>query len=379
MSSERRHRQQEPQRWEPTDFRPETTTVWSFPERGSWAIHSGAYRGNWSPYVPRNLILRYTEPGDWVLDPFVGGGTTAIEAALLGRRAIAGDLSAAAVLATKDQLERLQQRRFPGETPALLREDARALAITDQSMQLVLLHPPYADAIRYSADTAGDLSHLAAGPFLAQLRHVAAESLRVLAPRGRCALLIGDLRRQGHVVPLGFAAIQACRREGLVLEDLIIKRQHHTRMEGSWSGISAQRRFLLLAHEYLAVLRRNGDPPPASAPTGRIADDRDVQRRRQPGDGPIETGATTVWAVADGRMEADLPELARQAFERRNDPDSVLFVRTPETLAHEGSGSTDMLPTWLHQVTRRVQPGGVLAVETRDVRTDGTLHPMGLE
>jgi hypothetical protein len=83
--------------------------------------------------------------------------------------------------------------------------------------------------------------------------------------------------------------------------------------------------------------------------------------------------------VPTERIEAALPDLARQAFGSRNDRDSVLFARTPETLAHEGSGSTDMLPSWLHQVTRRVQPGGVLAVETRDVRTDGTLHPMGLE
>jgi hypothetical protein len=215
MQSERRPHQREIHHWEPIAFRPETTTVWSFPERGSWATHDGSYRGNWSPYIPRNLLLRYTAPGDLVLDPFVGGGTTAVEAGLLGRRAILGDLSAAAVSATREQLDRLQLHFPSAETPALLREDARALAIGDGSMHLVLLHPPYADAIRYSTDTVSDLSHLAAGPFIAQLRRVAAESLRVLAPQGRCALLIGDLRRQGHVVPLGFAAIQAFRREGL--------------------------------------------------------------------------------------------------------------------------------------------------------------------
>src|SRR5947209_6237666 len=147
MSSERLHRQHELRRWEPAAFHPETTTVWSFPERGSWATHDGSYRGNWSPYVPRNLLLRYTAPGDWVLDPFIGGGTTAVEAVLLGRHAIAGDLSTAAVSATRERLDRLQWRRPPVETAALLREDARALAVADGTMQLVLLHPPYADAI----------------------------------------------------------------------------------------------------------------------------------------------------------------------------------------------------------------------------------------
>ena len=61
---------------QPNNFKLEPTTVWSFPDRGSWATHSGKYRGNWSPYVPRNLILRYSNPGDWVLDQFMGSGTT---------------------------------------------------------------------------------------------------------------------------------------------------------------------------------------------------------------------------------------------------------------------------------------------------------------
>lgn len=43
-------------------------TVWSFPDRGDWATHVGNYRGNWSPHIPRNLILRYTQPGELVLD-----------------------------------------------------------------------------------------------------------------------------------------------------------------------------------------------------------------------------------------------------------------------------------------------------------------------
>lgn len=379
MSSERRPYQQESQRWEPAGFRPETTTVWSFPERGSWATHDGSYRGNWSPYVPRNLLLRYTAPGDRVLDPFVGGGTTAVEAALLGRRAIVGDLSAAAVSATRDHLDRLQQRRPPAQTAALIQEDARALAVADQSMQLVLLHPPYADAIRYSTNTAGDLSHLAAGAFIAQLHQVAAESQRVLAPGGRCALLIGDLRRQGHVVPLGFAAIQAIRREGLVLEDLIIKRQHHTRMAGSWSGISAQRGFLLLAHEYLAVFRRADDPPIVPAPEGRIADERQKECSQQPAAGAVETGTTTVWTLPLADVETALPQLARQVFRQHGDPTGLLFARTPQLLTRTGVDAPSLLSRWLDQVTPQVAPGGVLAVGTRDVRIAGVLQPLGLE
>ena len=63
----------------PENFKLQDTTIWSFLERGNWATHSGKYRGNWSPYIPRNIILRYSKKKDWILDQFLGSGTTLIE------------------------------------------------------------------------------------------------------------------------------------------------------------------------------------------------------------------------------------------------------------------------------------------------------------
>ena len=65
-------------KWEPDGFELEMNTVWSFPQRGNWATHDAKYRGNWSPYIPRNLLLRYSKEGDLVLDQFAGGGTTLV-------------------------------------------------------------------------------------------------------------------------------------------------------------------------------------------------------------------------------------------------------------------------------------------------------------
>src|SRR5438094_3073062 len=112
----------------PREYVPETTTVWSFPDRGDWATHVGNYRGNWSPYIPRNLILRYTKPGELVLDPFVGGGTTAIEAKLLGRQCIALDINDHALRQTHSRT------RFSGGSVgelSLLHGDAAHLPIRD--------------------------------------------------------------------------------------------------------------------------------------------------------------------------------------------------------------------------------------------------------
>ena len=42
------------------------TTVWSFPERGKWKTHNSKYRGNFTPQIPRNIILRYSKEEDVV-------------------------------------------------------------------------------------------------------------------------------------------------------------------------------------------------------------------------------------------------------------------------------------------------------------------------
>lgn len=164
--------------WEPKGFRPETTTVWSFRNRGNWATHDGRYRGNWSPYIPRNLILRYTKPGDLVLDCFIGGGTTAIETKLLGRRCIARDINPDALALTKENLDfqlpldMFSENGQSAYQPDLIIGDARDLSpIENDSVDLICAHPPYAGIINYSADSIeGDLSSLSVAEFVAEIR-----------------------------------------------------------------------------------------------------------------------------------------------------------------------------------------------------------------
>lgn len=59
------------------------------------------YPGRFSPEFARNAINAFTEPGGLVLDPFVGGGTTAVEAALAGRRALVADINPLATFVTR--------------------------------------------------------------------------------------------------------------------------------------------------------------------------------------------------------------------------------------------------------------------------------------
>ncbi len=43
--------------------------------------------------LPRRLIALYTQPGDVVLDPFMGSGSTAIAAKLIGRQYVGYEIS----------------------------------------------------------------------------------------------------------------------------------------------------------------------------------------------------------------------------------------------------------------------------------------------
>ena len=66
---------------------------WTSRQRAAHSLHEVSYRACFKPQLPRFFIERLTGPGDAVYDPFLGRGTTAIEAALLGRTPIGTDVN----------------------------------------------------------------------------------------------------------------------------------------------------------------------------------------------------------------------------------------------------------------------------------------------
>ena len=240
--------------WEPENFELEMNTVWSFPQRGNWATHDAKYRGNWSPYIPRNLLLRYSKEGDMVLDQFAGGGTTLVEAKLLNRDIVGVDINPIA-------LERCREKTdFEYENAGkvyIKKGDARNLKfIPDESIDFVCTHPPYSDIIKYSEDGKNDLSHLGVKDFLSQMNAVAAESYRVLKKDCFCAILMGDTRKKGHVVPMSFEVMKIFESVGFKIKEIIIKEQHNCKATGFWKTNSVKHNFLLLAHEYLFIFKK---------------------------------------------------------------------------------------------------------------------------
>ncbi len=242
-------------KWEPENFELEMTTHWSFPKRGDWATHDAKWRGNWSPYIPRNIILRYSQEGDLLLDQFSGGGTTLVEAKLLNRNIIGVDINDVAIERCIEKTE-FDYEQAKGNV-YIKKGDARNLDfIPDESIDLICTHPPYANIIKYSEDIDGDLSLLNVRNFLEEMKTVAKESYRVLKNDKFCAVLMGDTRQKGHMVHMSFDVMKIFEDAGFKLKELIIKEQHNCRATGYWKTNSVKYNFLLIAHEYLFVFRK---------------------------------------------------------------------------------------------------------------------------
>lgn len=388
--------------WAPTNFREETTTVWSFKQRGNWATHDGRYRGNWSPYIPRNIILKYSQPGDVVLDYFVGGGTTAIEAKLLGRRCIVRDINPDAIRLTFENLSFVPPS-FDEQfyEPEVSVGDARALSgIPAGSVDLICAHPPYAGIINYSSAVEGDLSKFSVTDFLNEVGKVARESLRVLKPGGKCAILIGDARKSKHVIPIGFQTIRVFLDAGFILRELVIKRQHNCKTTGFWYARSIQHNFLLLAHEYLPIFEK-----PA---TRRVEEQRSlweyplplqakVEKVRKVKEEKIET--TTVWIFPKERLDAEIRCNLLRRFsnpggrfiEIRFDESgsdlgtasgqevSLVYVHGPQKLTEQTFiGYRTVIRRLAGQARNILLKEGFFVLEAQDFRVGETFWPTGL-
>lgn len=240
---------------EPVYFEREKTTVWDFPERGNWATHKSDYRGNFAPQIPRNLILNYSKEGDLVLDPMVGSGTTLIEAKLLNRNALGYDVNQNAV---DISLERLSFEINSTSQQTVELWDARGLKESDDSIDLIITHPPYLNLVTYSnGKNPKDFSSISnISIFFDELEKALQEMYRVLKPDHYCAILIGDTRKGQHFIPLSHFLLNRCLKIGFVLKEEIIKTQHNTKYGPKWSGSAKKYKFYLIMHEHLFIFRK---------------------------------------------------------------------------------------------------------------------------
>lgn len=242
-----------------------TDSLWLLDHRDQSGAHLGWYWGNFVPQIPRQIMLRYTKRGEWVLDAFAGSGTTLIECRRLGRNGLGVELNPETVararerLATEPNPDGIVCELVVGDSRTI---DFRALLRSygvDQ-VQLLFLHPPYHDIIRFSGDRRDLSCAESTERFLEMFGEVVDRVSPCLATGRYLALVIGDKYARGEWIPLGFLCMQEVLRRDYRLKSIVVKNLHDTRgkrkQEELWRYRALVGGFYVFRHEYIMLFRK---------------------------------------------------------------------------------------------------------------------------
>lgn len=112
---------------------------WTNAQRAGHALHEISYRACFKPQLPEFFIQRLTKPSDAVYDPFMGRGTTPLQAALMGRRALGNDANPLSVMMTRPRLNTPEFREIETRLGEV-QWDGAELTLCDEQFG-VFFHP----------------------------------------------------------------------------------------------------------------------------------------------------------------------------------------------------------------------------------------------
>ncbi len=250
-----------------------TDSLWIIGERDKSGAHNNAYHGNFIPQIPYQLMSRFTRKGDVVLDTFLGHGTTLIEAKRLGRHGIGVELIPEVAESAKVNVQ--QELPFQGEVfSEVVLADSTTLEAREQvksalnlmgrkSVQMILMHPPYHDIIKFS-DREEDLCNAPSVDEFTRKFGDVIENFNDLLDRGRyLAIVIGDKYTKGEWVPLGFHLMSETLKRGhrLTLKSILVKNMVNNRaklnQEHLWRYRALVGGFYIFKHEYILVFKKS--------------------------------------------------------------------------------------------------------------------------
>ena len=227
-------------------LRLETTTLWDYPRQNYGKTQKGSnkYAGVTPAFVIYNMIKRYTEPGDLVLDPMAGSGTTIDVCKEEGRRCIAYDISST--------------------RPDITQNDARKIPLADASAEMIFIDSPYGDNINYN-DHPGNIGHISAetDEFYKELDKVMAECYRVLKPGKVLGWLIGDQWVKKKFTPVGFRVYENLCKYFDTVDIVCVARRSQTSNTAIWHSRALRFNFYLRGFKYLFIMRKMVDELPA--------------------------------------------------------------------------------------------------------------------
>ncbi|HSA06510.1 MAG TPA: DNA methyltransferase [Candidatus Gastranaerophilales bacterium] len=245
-----------------------TGTLWMFNERAKNNGHKFDYHGNYIPQIAEQLYNRYTKPGDIILDLFLGSGTSAIEAVNLGRKCIGVEIKPDLTEKVRQKLKEIDQNNLTEVICENSASENLCLKINDvleklgnEKAQFLILHPPYADIIKFS-DKKTDLSNCAStAEFLDKFAMVAENGYKCLENGRYAALIIGDKYSKGELVPLGFYCMQKMNEVGFKTKSIIVKNIEGNEIgkgktNNLWRYRALAGGFYIFKHEYIMIFQK---------------------------------------------------------------------------------------------------------------------------
>ena len=219
----------------------EATTLWDFPTQSYGSLKKGdsKYQGVTPAFIIYNMLQRYTDAGDLVLDPMCGSGTTIDVCAEEGREVIGYDINPV--------------------REDIIQNDARRIPLEANSVDMVFIDSPYGDNVDYN-DQPGNIGQYSAelDEFYDALTEVASELFRVLKAGKTLGWLIGDQWVRRRYTPVGMYIYQMLvDHVGFIPIDwIVVARRNQSSNTGLWAYRARQHNFYLRGHKHLLLMRK---------------------------------------------------------------------------------------------------------------------------
>lgn len=245
-------------------------SLWLIDERQKGGKHSNVYHGNFIPQIPNQLIRRYTQPGETVLELFSGGGTTLFECESLGRNYIGFDINTDIIRYVNERMSDCDSIQYKicncDVTEAKAFEDQARNACEEQGIETVdflIAHPPYMDIVKFTQDIR-DLSQITELTFfLDKIIKTMHNALPFLMKDRYFAVVAGDIYKNSEVVPLAFYIMNAIKQNFKVkLKGIVVKNIEGNKgklgVQDIWKYRALKSDYFLFKHEYIFVFKKIG-------------------------------------------------------------------------------------------------------------------------
>jgi DNA modification methylase len=217
----------------------ETTTLWDYPTQSYGKLSKGnnKYPGVTPAFIIYNMIKRYTEVGDLVVDPMAGSGTTFDVCKEENRKCICYDISPT--------------------RPDIIQNDARKIPLPDNSVDMIFIDSPYGDNVRYN-DHPDDIGKISAETenFYDELEKVMRECHRILKPDKVLGWLIGDQWVKKKFTPVGFRIFERLCKYFEPVDIICVARRNQTSNTAIWHNRALRFNFYLRGFKYLFIVRK---------------------------------------------------------------------------------------------------------------------------